>query len=158
MIKCLIEVPKHPEGELRGEIELAGAGSLASLVQEEEAKPEGGRHVTEEVGYVAFKPSTDVLTTPTGLTNKYEAGRTPSAVTDEFYRIDFQQLYDANPLFLAATQTVHGPDTTALRYARLGGKKADVFCEEERSADAETNHAPEVVGYLVFNDEGLIYA
>ena len=139
----------------RGDVTNVG---FDTRVQEEEAKPMNGRHVTEAVGYVAFEPAVDTLTTPEGVTNRFEAQRTPSEVTDEFYRINFEQLYDANPLFMAATQTVHGPDTTELRYARLGGKKADVFCEEERSADDETNHAPEVVGYLVFDNEGLIYA
>ena len=80
-------------------------------------------HTTERIGYIATEP-----TAGTG----FEVGRTPDAVTDDDYRIGFD-----------------GPDTAGLRYRNLGRSSVDVFVEEERSRDGETNHTTETVGYLV---------
>lgn len=45
-------------------------------------------------------------------------------------------------------QTFNGPDTATLRYQNLNGHQVQVKVEEERSANAETQHANEVVGYM----------
>lgn len=45
-------------------------------------------------------------------------------------------------------------DPVALRYRNLTPTGVEVFVEEERSADPETNHFAETVGHLVFEGSG----
>jgi hypothetical protein len=45
-------------------------------------------------------------------------------------------------------QTFNGPDTATLRYQSMNGHQVQVMVEEERSANAETQHTTEVVGYM----------
>ena len=105
-------------------------------VQEEEGRD--GWHTTERIGYVATEP-----TTATG----FEIGRTPDTVTDDPFRIGFENDYDSVQ-FLADMQTTDGTDTAELRYRGLTSSSATLFVEEERSADRETGHITEAVGYL----------
>lgn len=112
-------------------------------LQEEEGRD--GWHTTERIGYVAVQPTTEA---------GFEVGRTANAVTDESYRIDFEGTYDS-PRFLADVQTYNGGNTAGLRRRNLDRSSASVFVEEERSADGETNHVPEAVGYLVTTPGGL---
>ncbi|PSP74789.1 hypothetical protein BRC86_04700 [Halobacteriales archaeon QS_3_64_16] len=118
-------------------------------IQEEEGRD--GGHKTEAIGYLAVEPGTDVLGSTT-----IEAGRTANTVTDDWEAIGFEGTYDATPLFAAGIQTFDGPDTAALRYRSLGQSGVETFVEEERSADDETNHTTERVGYLVLGSEGLL--
>jgi len=113
------------------------ASGFSVRLQEEEGRD--GRHTAERIGYVGIEP-----TVATG----FEVGRTPDAVTDGGYRIEFDGAYDSLHLF-ADMQTYDGSNTAALRYRNLGRSSVDVFVEEERSRDGETNHATETVGYLV---------
>jgi len=117
-------------------------------LQEEEAL---GPHATERVGYLAIEQGT-------GDTSgaAFEAGRTPDTITDSSSTIDFAGSYDA-PVFLAAAQTADGPDTAALRRRGLDGTGATVAIEEERSADSETGHTTEAVGYLAVNGGGPLF-
>jgi subtilisin family serine protease len=118
-------------------------------LQEEEAL---GNHATETVGYLAVEPGAD---TASGVS--LEADRTHNEVTEEPSAIDFAGGYGGRPAFLAAAQTADGPDTAALRYRALDGNGVDVRLEEERSADDETNHTTEAVGYLAVDGAGPLY-
>ncbi len=53
-------------------------------------------------------------------------------------------------------QTTLGANTAGLRYTNLDGTSADVLVEEEQSADDETWHRTEDVGYLVVGSGTLI--
>ncbi len=75
--------------------------------------------------------------------------RAATEVTDEWYRIEFNQEYDDSQ-FIADMQTYDGPDLANLRYRNLTGTGVDVKVEEEQSGDEETAHTTEVVGYAVF--------
>jgi len=116
-------------------------------VQEEEAN---GPHATEEVGYIAVESGTNVISG-----TQFEVGRTPNTVTDEWHRIGFGENYDS-PLFVADAQSQDGPDTAELRYRNLTGTGVEVRVEEEQSADPETNHTTETVGYAVVENSGLV--
>jgi hypothetical protein len=111
-----------------------------------------GFHVTERVGYLALERGT---ATTSGVA--LEAERTSNAVTDTPSTVDFVGSYGRDPVFLAAAQTADGPDPAALRRAALDGDGATVFVEEGRSADAETNHTTEAVGYLTIGGGGPLY-
>ena len=118
--------------------------SFRVRLQEEEAK---GGHTTETVGYVALQQATGRLNG-----RPFEVRRTGATFTDEWSRLTFQQEYEA-PQFVAALQTFNGPDTANLRYRNLSGTGVEVKVEEEQSADTETNHAAEAVGYAVFEGD-----
>ncbi len=113
-------------------------------VQEEEAND--GIHVVETVGYLAVQPGSDVL-----VDVPFEASLTPDAVTHVWYPLTFGDSY-SDPAFLAGVQTTDGGDPVGLRYRSLGPTGAEIFLEEEKSADGEVGHTTEVVGYLVFEN------
>jgi hypothetical protein len=115
--------------------------SFSVGVQEEEAN---GGHTSETVGYIALQEASGQLND-----TLFEVQRTEEVVTDEWYQIDFQQRYNT-PQFTAAMQTFNGIDTAGLRYRNLTGTSVQVKVEEEQSADTETTHAPEAIGYAVF--------
>jgi hypothetical protein len=50
---------------------------------------------------------------------------------------------------LSAVQTTRGADPVVLRVLRNDGAGAELVLEEEQSADWETDHIGEDVGYLV---------
>ena len=108
-------------------------------LQEEEAF---GWHKRERVGYVAVGR---------GGGDAVEAG-VRDGVTDEWADVSFSESYDGPPAFLADVQTYREADPAALRYDGLDAAGASVFIEEEQSADQETDHAGERVGYLAFDD------
>ena len=121
-----------------------GGNSFEVRLQEEEAL---GEHTTETVGYVALQQAAGRL-----AGNPFEVRRTRRTVSDEWLRLTFRQEYE-NPRFVAAMQTFNGPDTAALRYRNLTGTGVEVKVKEEKSADAETNHTTEAVGYAVFEGD-----
>jgi peptidoglycan/xylan/chitin deacetylase (PgdA/CDA1 family) len=116
------------------------AAGMEVCLQEEEA---AGDHAEETVGFVAFEPGTGAIGR-----DRFETGRTEDAVVDEWYRIDFQRTY-TDPRFVASIQTYDGPNTAGVRYRNLSGDGVEVQIEEEQSADAETGHISERVGYFV---------
>jgi len=126
------------------------AGGFDVRVQEEEAL---GTHNTERVGYIAIEPGAGTFG---GI--DFEAGTTGDVVTHDWQKVSFAENYGGSPALLAGMQTFDGPNAAGLRYQNLGGTSADVHVEEEQSANDETTHTNEVVGYLVITDEGLIYA
>jgi len=113
-----------------------------TTIQEEGA--EGG-HVQETLGYLAVEQGTGTVDGAA-----FEAD-TVSAVDEDWTTISFEQSYD-QPRFLADAQTTNGADTAALRYRNLTADSVEVFVEEEQSADDETDHIGETVGYVVIED------
>ncbi|WP_420455526.1 CARDB domain-containing protein [Rubrivirga sp.] len=68
----------------------------------------------------------------------------------ELTRTRFGAVVSTSAVMLAATQSVSEDDPVTVRVllsGRIGGR---LVLQEERSADAETSHAPELVGYAVF--------
>jgi subtilisin family serine protease len=110
-------------------------------VQEEEAL---GWHADERIGGIVIEPGTTDLNK-----TKFEVGRTSDTVQHQWYQIDFEQSYNS-PVFEADLQTFDGPDPAGLRYRNLTDNSVEVFVEEEQSADDETRHTSEEVGYMVF--------
>lgn len=114
---------------------------FASRLQEEEA--EGwNRNRQEGVGYVAIEPGSGTLGGAA-----FEAGR-ETGVDHHWHTIHFDGKYD-RPVFVADLQSSQGWNPCTLRYRNLTGTSVDVRVEEEQSADEETSHQPEVVGYVV---------
>jgi hypothetical protein len=116
---------------------------FAVRVQEEDGEEYGGYHFEETVGYVAVEPGTG-----TADGRPLEAGRTPEAVDEEWYTIEFENSYE-DPQFLADIQTYNGWNSVVVRYRNLTSDSVEVFLQEDQSADAETSHVEERVGYVV---------
>lgn len=117
---------------------VSDAGMYVRL-QEEEAE---GPHRVEEVGYLAVDPGSGTLSG-----RAYEAG-VREGVDHDWQTVEFSTAFQ-EPVFLADLQTTYGGNTAAVRYRNLGGSSVEVRVEEERSADRETGHVGERVGYLV---------
>ncbi|WP_049969120.1 hypothetical protein [Haladaptatus cibarius] len=119
--------------------------SFGVVCQEEE---ENGAHTNETVGYIALQQAAGELNE-----QSFEVQRTGDSITDEWTRLSFEQQYD-DPKFVADMQTFDGQDTANLRYRNLTGTGVDIRVQEEQSADTETAHTTEAIGYAVF--EGSI--
>lgn len=120
-------------------------------VQEQESF---GDHATEQVGYVAVAPGQGNASDA----GAFEAGRVDPGVGSDRTRLPFDRSFDDAPLPFAATQSFDGPDPAALRYDDLDAGGVDLFVEEGTSADGETYHADETVGYLAVAGEGTVHA
>ncbi|WP_255194935.1 right-handed parallel beta-helix repeat-containing protein [Halorarius litoreus] len=115
------------------------------MVQEEEGEANGGWHHDETVGYVAVEPGVGEVggrRVEVGAADVHESWRT----------IEFGDRY-ANPQLLAGIQTFTGPNTANVRYRNLTESSVELRIEEEQSADEETRHRYERVGYAVVEGE-----
>lgn len=112
-------------------------------LQEEET---GGAHYHETIGYVAIEPGTGSIDgTP------FEATVVPDTVHDDWAGLTFERQY-TDPVFVAGVGSFDGPNTCGLRYRNLTETGVEVKIEEEQSADDETGHVTEDVGYVVLGD------
>ena len=118
-------------------------------IQEEQASDYV--HTGETIGWIAIE--TGIADTGDGL---FEAFQTPNSVSHRNYVLNFQNDFNNAPIFVGSLQTYNGGDTGTLRYRHLSGGSSTVFVEEERSADSEILHNPEVVGYVAL-EHGTIF-
>ena len=99
----------------------------------------------ERVAWVAISPGV-------GSANgqAYLIDQTSDAVTSRWYTISFDRSLSDPAVVLAAMQTTNGRDPATVRYRNLTSDGVQVKIEEEQSADQETSHTTEVVGYATF--------
>jgi len=83
-------------------------------------------------------------------------GRTSNAVTHQWHTVKFDVPFDATPIVLTSIETFDGPDTAGTRLKDVTRDGFTVKVEEEQSADSETNHTTEVIGYLAIGP-GLLH-
>ncbi len=132
-------------------------GGFRVKVQEEERAD--GTHSLEDIGYIVILPGE-------GPFGKFQAlsKKTTPVVSHNFRTINYSFAAPTfgDSYFLAGMQTYAGKDTAGLRYKRLTNNGVQVRVEEEKSADTETNHPNESVGYLLLRqvdfDENKITA
>ncbi len=132
-------------------------GGFRVKVQEEEGAD--GTHPLEDIGYIAILPGE-------GPFGKFQAlsAKTGNIVSHNFRTLRYGFTADVfgDSYFLAGMQTYAGEDTASLRYRGLTDGSVQVRVEEEQSADRETNHPNESVGYLILRqvvfDESKITA
>ena len=104
---------------------------------------------TEALAFVALAPG--------ATAGKLDAAATTNRVTDAFAGVTFGTTFASPPVFVAAMQSLNGSDPAALRYQLASASGVQVRVEEEQSADAETAHGTEVVGYVAL-PAGLLFA
>jgi YVTN family beta-propeller protein len=89
-----------------------------------------------------------------------EADITPNSVDEVPENVSFGQSFSGLPHLLSTAQTRNGGDVVALRYDNLSAVDVDFVIEEEQSADSETAHSNEVVGWIAIDpgagDLGLL--
>ncbi len=123
--------------------QLATGGFRVKVQEEEKAD---GTHPVEDIGYIVILPGE-------GLFGKFQAlsAKTGNIVSHNFRTINYSFTAETfgDSYFLAGIQSYAGADTASLRYKRLTNGSVQVRVEEEKSADTETNHPNESVGYLL---------
>lgn len=102
-------------------------------------------HTLETTNYIAWEPGEGAVE---GL--HYKVSTTGNAVKNSWYTVESGNFFNNRPFFLADAQTTNGGDPCSLR-ARFDALGAQVFVQEEKSRDSETNHGPEIVGFIIID-------
>jgi hypothetical protein len=107
----------------------------------------------EDVGYIAIEQGQ-------GTTNgiNFEAYTECNCFTEVTRQISFLGSYGSDRNIVLDFQTLDGGDTASLRWDNFNSGSIDVVVEEETTADPETSHTTESVGYWVFDRDGDIVA
>ncbi len=104
--------------------------------------------VTEQVGWIAIEAGGNV-------TDGVLSGTTGDNVTQNDTSVTFGGAFGTTPVFLADMQTIDGGDTAWTSGTSVTSTGAVVSIEEEQSANTETTHTTENVGYIAI-EEGVI--
>ena len=126
------------------------AGGFRVKVQEEQRAD--GNHTTEDIGYIAILPGE-------GPFGKFRviSRTTNTVVSHNWHTINYNYntpTFGTN-YFVGNMQTNLGLDPATVRYQNLDHNSVQVRIEEEQSADSETNHGNESVGYLLLKQAGF---
>ncbi|MEX0284622.1 MAG: Hint domain-containing protein [Paracoccaceae bacterium] len=112
-------------------------------LQEEEA--EADDHGTETIGWIAIQPGGDAAS---GTATRV------GGVDDNTDVLSLGDTFSA-PIVVAETQTINGGNPETVKIDGLTSTTIGLYLEEEQSADNETNHIDEDVGFVAF-ESGLI--
>ena len=74
-------------------------------------------------------------------------GKTDRVVSDQVREVTFGEELDS-PLFYAQDQQTFGGDTSWVRLVELYSDRAEIRIQEEQSANVETTHITEIVGWM----------
>ncbi len=111
------------------------------IMQEEEAGDQV--HASETIGYIAWEPGSGSIN---GI--NYEVSNAGD-VTDAWTTVNYGP-FNKKPVFLMDMQSTNGTDTANLRYLNKKASSIDIQVCEEQSADSETGHVAESIGYFAF--------
>lgn len=134
----------NEEDAVTGRIRKLSTNGFEFRLSEQEST-KNSKHAAETINYIAWEPGSGNIGPL-----QYEVGQTDNSVTDHWYQIDFQTQFIQSPLFFAGMQTYNSRENSTVRYQYLTTNDVQVSIEEETSKDSETVHAPESVGYMVF--------
>ena len=135
-------------------LEEAGSAPWTGVGGDQSQGTQGHTNV-EKVGWVAIEGGTGDIGTRT-----YEARLTDNVVTSDDHDITFAVPFSGAPRFFANMQTYHGTDSSQLRQSTPTTEaSASIHVEEEECTDAEMDHVPEVVGWMVLESgQDIIHA
>ena len=129
----------------------SGVTSTGFTLQMQEEEAADGNHTTEDIGWIAIDAGGSVA-------NGILSGTTGDVVTHTNTTVNFGGTFAATPVFIADMQTLDGGDTAgSAGGAAVTTTQAQVYIDEETSADAETSHTTENVGYIAL-EEGVYTA
>lgn len=129
---------------ISGRIKNIGLSNFAYYFREQEKNT--NTHANETVNFIAWEPGKGSI----GLL-QYEIANTAKAVTNNWYAITYQTLFNQTPMILADIQTTNDTDPTALRIQQSAATGFQIKAEEEKSKSTNITHTAEIVGYLALN-------
>lgn len=100
----------------------------------------------EGIGYVAISTGTGYLDGKI-----LSAVRSTAAITNSFSTVTFPATR-TNPVLIAQSQSANEADPGEIKMASLSSTSVQLRIQEEASADTETTHIAEDLGYLVLGD------
>ncbi|MEM9147760.1 MAG: SdrD B-like domain-containing protein [Pseudomonadota bacterium] len=121
--------------------DVSGSGFRLKLQGEEADRA----HDDEIVAVIAIQGGTDTV-----------VGNTGDVVRHNDHHIDFGTSVDGEVAFFAQMQTTDGGDTATVRGVEVDATGATVFVEEEQSANSETRHTTEEVGFFALTAGDLL--
>ena len=127
----------------------AGTNSFQVAMEVEDSRTTA--HGSETIGWLAIEPGTGNWNGRT-----YEAGATPDSVTQNWFTITWNAVFNSAPRFAASIATYDGTDGSYLRYNNLTSSSVQVMIEEDTTLDSEINHTSEVVHFLAVEGDGAL--
>ncbi|WP_158547364.1 glycosyl hydrolase [Rhodovulum sp. 12E13] len=127
-----------------------------SLVMEEEERLNPGKHVAEEIGWLAVERADGSVETMSGAL-VFETSDIGFALDSSGDTIWFEKDFIASPVLLAGISGRQDHDPTGLRIDGLSADGGWGFLQEDTSQDSETAHAPEPVDWLALEGSGLLH-
>ena len=101
-------------------------------------------HISETISYIAWEPSKGEIGSLA-----FEVKKIDNTVSgNSWHAIAFDETFVDSPMFFASMQTTYGGDTANLRWRNKTKSGIDIKISEEQSADDETGHTIEAVGYI----------
>jgi uncharacterized protein (DUF1800 family) len=105
----------------------------------------------ESIGWIAVSQGEGLLDGA-----MVSAVRSTTLVGDAFTAVSFPTpgfpFARTNPVLIAQTQTINQVDPGELKMRNLSATGVELTYQEESSADTETSHTPEEIGYLVLGE------
>ncbi len=120
-----------------------GINGFEVCLQEQEKNSKD--HLTEEVAYIAWEPSSGIVDNITFEIN------IESGISDNTQEISFNQTFTNSPVFISDMQTYNETDPANLRWRNKDAQGVYVKICEEKSLDSETSHTDEAVGFMAFS-------
>jgi len=121
-------------------------GQFELKLQEEEAND--NIHGGEHVAWIAIEEGTNVA----GF--NLEVGSI--LASDNYATANFNNIYEGGPAVFTSLQSILESDPATVRCDNATATSVNLKVEEETSADAETNHLTERVGYMAVDSLALI--
>lgn len=115
-------------------------------IQEEEAADP--THGDEIVSWIAIEPGSQTSNMP------FTAGR--ASLNNNWSTVNLPAALPSTAGILASVQTNNEMDPFTIRYRNATTNSFEAFIQEEMSADVETSHINETMGYLAFGTTGDI--
>ncbi len=126
-----------------------GLAGFDLALQNEESYAGSNHPATEAVHWIAMEPFSGISDHSNVAA---EVGDSGGAVVDNsFDTISFSggtSIFTDVPILAVGAQSANGTDTAHPRYRNLGINTFQAMLEEEQSADSETGHVTEAIGYL----------
>ena len=106
---------------------------------------------SETGSYIAWEPSESNIDNINIIVNK-----TADRVRNRWYTVRYGKQLPEPPIFFGTMQSLNGIDTSAIRYTNKTNREVKIMVEEEQSADQETMHTSESVGYFLFSADTTV--
>jgi hypothetical protein len=131
------------------------ATSTYQVTMQEQELLNGGAHVQETIGYVAFSAATTAASSGSALVSTGSGdlliqGGVSGGISQSGGTVDFAEPFSSGPTLLTKLSSFNGSDPANSRLTAVSTTGFDAFVQEEQSLDTEMAHAAEQLGYLAF--------